>query len=484
MRFDWKNPYTKIIVVIVAFMLVAVTWFVFLRGEKTDKAPDFTVTDLNGEKFTLSDYRGKKVVLIDFMSTTCSSCKEEMKYLREIHAKYGDKIELISIDVQKSDTAQDLRDFMKKNNANWRAALDTDNCIGKYSITEIVRTVIVNKEGRITFSHVGKSDTSTLSKHLDEAMEGTASSIQISTGTGLIGLAIGAGIFSFFSPCSFPLLPGYMSYYLGRSTSQMNAQSAQTGIAEGAVWDEDEEERKRREASKSIKTGTLSGIATALGIIFLYSLIGILIALAGGLVRDYIGVLEPIIAVLLIILGIMMVHDIPIGQHLKNAWMYIKFYTTDKVSGGASMISIGGGAQTSQPEKTGITAKLTRSLERMISRMTKKEFSFEEAKKEGFLGLFFFGIGYGAASASCTAPLFIAVILAALSAGGAANGFFIFFIYAISMGVLMVIVTVLVAVSRDILLNKMRSITRPIEVIGGFTLEIVGLYMVWYYLNL
>lgn len=480
MQFDWKNPYTKVFVVIVAFMVVAAGWAIFLRGEKTDKAPDFTVTDLNGERFTLSDYRGKKVVLIDFMSTTCASCKEEMKYLKEIYEMYGNRIELISIDVQKSDTEEDLRDFMKEHNANWRAALDTDNCIGKYSITEIVRTVIVDKEGRITYSHVGISDTDTLSEHLDKAIEGTATSIEISTGAGLIGLAIGAGIFSFFSPCSFPLLPGYMSYYLGRSTSQMDTSKEEAVVGVGTVWDE--EEKKKREAAKSMKTGALSGIATALGIIFLYSLIGILIALAGGLVSDYIEFFEPIIGVLLIFLGIMMVHDVPIGQHLKNAWMYMKFYLRGKASRNIVAQTTVGESGTS--EKTGIIAGLTQRVEKVISRLTGREFSFENAKKEGFLGLFLFGIGYGAASASCTAPLFIAVILAALSAGGAANGFLIFMVYAISMGFLMVVVTLLVAVSRDILLNKIRSITRPIEVIGGFSLEIVGLYMVWYYLNI
>ena len=31
----------------------------------------------------------------------------------------------------------------------------------------------------------------------------------------LMGFAFTAGLISFFSPCAFPMLPGYISYYFG-----------------------------------------------------------------------------------------------------------------------------------------------------------------------------------------------------------------------------------------------------------------------------
>ena len=474
MKIDWKSPYIKVLVVIVAVVIIIAALQLF-SSKKTDKAPDFTVKDIDGNIFTLSDYKDKKVVLIDFMATWCSSCKEEMKHLKEIYEKYGNKIEMISIDIDRTESEEDLRNFMEEYNAKWRAALDTDNVKEKYGITDIVRVVIVDKEGYITYSHVGVSTAETLSDEIEKAEEGIAGRVNIRAEYSLVGLAVGAGIFSFFSPCSFPLLPGYMSYYFGRTSAQFSqevfeVQDVDDFGREGAEV-LSEEERKRRVAQKRIRIGILSGIATALGIIALYSLVGLFVAFAGNIVKEYIWIFIPIVGGILVILGITMVEEIPLGGHIKNAWLYLKFYISQKLRKSTTY---------SEP----FSAKIAKPFERLISRVTNKEFSFAKAKEQGYFGLFLFGLGYGAAAASCTAPIFIAVMLAALSSGGVATGFFIFFLYALSMGILMVIITLLVSMSKDTILNRMQSGTRKIELVGGLILEGVGLYLIWYYLNI
>ncbi len=468
-------------VIAVVLIITAGIWYI-VESFKSDEAEDFTVTDLDGNIFTLSDYRDDRVVLLDFMGVTCESCKKEMPELRKVHQKFGDDIVMLSIAVS-TDKEDDLREFKEDYEATWRFAVDKDNVFEKYGVTSIVRVIIVDKEGKITYSHVGESSAGDLEDELKAADEGTAESVEISSGMGLATLAIGAGIFSFFAPCAFPMLPGYMSYYLAK-TSQEDANAVSSDadtVNEGTdvVWDVDEEERKKKEQRDLIKKGILSGIATALGIITLYLIIGIMVAISGELVKDHIGTLEPVMGVILIVLGIMMVENVPIGQHFKNGWLYLKFYLTRGRNDPAS----GDGSDEGYEAKPGFMAKLKATFENFISRITRKEFSFDEAKDKGYFGLYVFGIGYGAASASCTFPLFIAVVLGALESGGMVEGFYIFLLYAVSMGVLMVLVTVFVSMSRNTLLNKMRSATEKIEMIGGVCLEIVGLYLIWYSLH-
>lgn len=478
---DFVRNNSKILAVILVALIIAVGFYSYLRSKQTDEAPDFTITDIDGNDFTLSDYMDNKVVLIDFMGTDCQSCEDEMPELVKIYNHFGNRIVMISIDVQRTDTEDDLRDFMEDHHAEWRAAIDDDGeLVQKYNINAIVRLIIVDKEGTITYSHTGGSDYDTIKKELTAADEGTAEGVKISSGVGLAALAIGAGIFAFFSPCAFPMLPGYMSFYMAKSSQADQGMIGDQagGVVEGTdvQWEFDDEDVKRRKKSEAIRKGTKSGIATALGIVSFYLFIGLLVSISSELVKDYINLLEPFIGLMLIILGILMVQNIPIGQYLKNAWITIKWKLFSGWQDDEQVDEYGYPIE----KAPGIKDKLAASTENLISRMTGKEFSFEKAKEEGYFGLYMFGIGYGAASAGCCFPLFLAIILAALDQGGAANGFFIFVLYAFSMAILMIIVTIFVSMSRNTLLNRMRSATGKIELIGGISLQIVGVYLIWY----
>lgn len=61
------------------------------------RAPGFSMLDvIKLQQHDLQDYRGK-VVLIDIMRTNCPHCQELTKALEEVKAKYGDKIQILSV---------------------------------------------------------------------------------------------------------------------------------------------------------------------------------------------------------------------------------------------------------------------------------------------------------------------------------------------------------------------------------------------------
>ena len=64
---------------------------------KGDKAPDFTVEMVNGEKITLSKLKGK-VVLINMFATWCGPCRMLGPVLEE-KAKETDKIKFVSVNI-------------------------------------------------------------------------------------------------------------------------------------------------------------------------------------------------------------------------------------------------------------------------------------------------------------------------------------------------------------------------------------------------
>jgi cytochrome c-type biogenesis protein len=86
-----------------------------------------------------------------------------------------------------------------------------------------------------------------------------------------MGFAIGAGVATFLAPCAFPLIPGYVGYYLSQSETPRVGQAA---------------------------------VATTLGAAAMLGAIATIGTRAGTQLLRYIPQLEPLIGVLLILAGL------------------------------------------------------------------------------------------------------------------------------------------------------------------------------------
>ena len=75
-------------------------------------APAFSFQNKNGKIISLSDFKGKYVYL-NFWASWCSSCIQEMAVILELKKLYGDKIEFVSISVDKKPDL--MRKFLLKN---------------------------------------------------------------------------------------------------------------------------------------------------------------------------------------------------------------------------------------------------------------------------------------------------------------------------------------------------------------------------------
>ena len=64
-----------------------------------DLAPDFELPDLQGNPLKLSSLRGKYVVL-DFWGSWCVWCIRGIPSMKEMYAKYKDRLEILGVDCQ------------------------------------------------------------------------------------------------------------------------------------------------------------------------------------------------------------------------------------------------------------------------------------------------------------------------------------------------------------------------------------------------
>jgi len=135
-----------------------------------EKAPDFTLFDINGKEFSLSEYQGR-VVLIDLfrINPSCPPCIYEIPHLKAVYNKYSESdVIIMSISVSSLDTDDTLRsDFVEEYGIPWIVACGGTQIASKYSVSAVPTLVIVDAEGNIKYRHEGVTEESTLISEID-----------------------------------------------------------------------------------------------------------------------------------------------------------------------------------------------------------------------------------------------------------------------------------------------------------------------------
>ncbi|WP_435320167.1 cytochrome c biogenesis CcdA family protein [Haloarchaeobius sp. TZWSO28] len=98
---------------------------------------------------------------------------------------------------------------------------------------------------------------------------------------------LGAG--AFFAPCAFPLLPGYVSYYVGTSASESETPDGAASVSAATV-------------------GRAVGVAllVSVGFFAVYGVLGGIVVTLGTRYLQHIAILELVVGALLILLGVAM----------------------------------------------------------------------------------------------------------------------------------------------------------------------------------
>lgn len=126
------------------------------RLEK-NKAPDFSLKDLNGKHVTLSSLKGK-VVLLNFWATWCPPCISEMPVFNRLYKEMrGRGLEVVAISADRSEGY--LRDYTSKHNLDFRVLYDESREVVKlYKVFSMPTTFLIDKNGVIVEKFFGEYD--------------------------------------------------------------------------------------------------------------------------------------------------------------------------------------------------------------------------------------------------------------------------------------------------------------------------------------
>ncbi len=128
---------------------------------KSDVAPDFHVTDLNGKALNLAENKGK-VVLLDFWATWCVPCQTEIPQFTEWQKKYGpDGFQVIALSMDDDEGA--VREFLRRYKVNYPIAMATPEIAQSYGgVLGLPANFVIARDGRIATKHIGMTELSTI----------------------------------------------------------------------------------------------------------------------------------------------------------------------------------------------------------------------------------------------------------------------------------------------------------------------------------
>ncbi|MGB1354866.1 MAG: cytochrome c biogenesis protein [Poseidonia sp.] len=401
--------------------------------------------------FNLNDHRGS-VIILDLMARDCSNCHLVQEHIEENMDDWKSTAEESGISLKifaYGAWYQESVEYMNQSGGEYTVPLyptgfgSVDAAVlDDGSTTDPVRlfttggtgqipvVLIIDEQGYIIAQQATGTPADKWSKFdgtLQTALTSNASETfgsrigweEPSTSyTAVFALGLILSILVYFSPCAFPVLPGFISYYLslGAREDELIAQ-----------------EKLKTRMPSSFNIGVLSG----LGMWTFFGIIGIVALLMGeafaksGIIH-YIAIF---IALLLIVLGSMML--------------------------------------------LGITSHVMGFVQKWVDKYSTTEADETFTPRRN---MYLYGIGYAAASIDCTAAAVLPFIVFLSTLGTSAIAFGIAGLM-VGLLVLMVAVTMMVGMGRQVMINFLRRATGHIKMIGSWMMIMAGVGLTIYLTN-
>ena len=170
-----------LMVVVVAGLLLLARFQLGLRdgrgaaavAAKGHDAPDFVLTDLQGQTVKLSDLRGKAVVL-NFWATWCPPCKQEIPWLVELQKRYGGQgLQIVGVSMDDGDP-KDVVKFAAENSINYPVLIGEEKVAEQYGgIDYLPTTFYIDRNGVVLDRVFGQPEREEIEQNVKRAIATT-----------------------------------------------------------------------------------------------------------------------------------------------------------------------------------------------------------------------------------------------------------------------------------------------------------------------
>lgn len=144
------------------------------KSDEVEKieAPDFSVTDMEGNTVLFSDFIGKPIV-VNFWASWCSPCKSEMPVFEKLYQEMGEDVTFLMVNMTGGrETEENARAFIEEQGYTFPVYFDLEqDAAYTYGITGIPTTLFIDKDGYLITGAVSMLDEPLLRQGIDLIVE-------------------------------------------------------------------------------------------------------------------------------------------------------------------------------------------------------------------------------------------------------------------------------------------------------------------------
>jgi peroxiredoxin len=150
----FKILITLLLILFASFSLAQQSGKGLTKLPDAPQAPDFVLTDLDGNQHRLSDYRGQ-VVIINFWATWCPPCRAEMPSMQRAWVQL-EKEGILMFGIDVGEDEETIFQFTANYPVEFPLLMDSDSSvINHWPVRGLPTTFVVDPKGRIVYRAIG-----------------------------------------------------------------------------------------------------------------------------------------------------------------------------------------------------------------------------------------------------------------------------------------------------------------------------------------